>query len=264
MADFAVWVSACEGALWKNGTFLAAYTANIAEAIETVLEADQVATVLRSYMDATSKFEGTASEMLKSLNCIIPETQQKAKGWPKRPANLAKTLRRIAAPMRKVGIDITFEREGKQGARNITITHQPVKDGKAPSPPSASSATNDLNDLRLTVGEASPSALPSASRAKADSAADSRSAHAVSHNPLNANAADSADGKDGTLRTSTARPRPSSPESNPAPLLCGHCGLPEDHQLLRQVGDASRRAWLHRRCEVPWLYPATQANEGAP
>src|SRR5262249_21371686 len=47
----------------------------------------------------------------------------------------------------------TFEREGKQGARNITITHQPVKDGKAPSPPSASSATNDLNDLRLTVGE---------------------------------------------------------------------------------------------------------------
>ena len=266
MADFAVWVSACEGTLWKNGTFLAAYTANITEAIETVLEADQVATVLRSYMDATSRFEGTASEMLKSLNCIVPETQQKAKGWPKRPANLAKTLRRIAAPLRKVGIDIMFEREGKQGARNITITHQPVKDGKAPSPPSASSAINDLNDLPLTVGEASPSALPSASRAtdKADSAADSRSAHAVSRNPLNGNAADSADGKDGTLRTSTASPRPLSPEPNPAPLLCGHCGLPEDHQPLRQVGDASRRAWLHRRCEVPWLYPATQANGGAP
>jgi hypothetical protein len=265
MADFAVWVSACEGALWKNGTFIAAYTANITEAIETVLEADQVATVLRSYMDATSKFEGTASEMLKSLNCIVPETQQKAKGWPKRPANLAKILRRIAAPLRKVGIDITFEREGKQGARNITITHQPVKDGKAPSAPSASSATNDLNDLRLTVGEASPSALPSASRAtdKADNAADSGSAHTVSHNPLNGNAADSADGKDDILRTPTARPRPSSPEPNPAPRLCDHCGLPEDHQPLRQVGDASRRAWLHRRCEVPWLYPATQANGGA-
>jgi hypothetical protein len=266
MADFAVWVSACEGALWKNGTFMAAYTANITEAIETVLEADQVATVLRSYMDATSKFEGTASEMLKSLNCIVPETQQKAKGWPKRPANLAKTLRRIAAPLRKVGIDITFEREGKQGARNITVTHQPVKDGKAPSPPSASSATNDLNNLRLTVGEASPSALPSASPAtdKADSAADSRSVHTVSHDPLNGNAADSTDGKDGILFTSTASPRPSSPEPNPAPRLCDHCGLPEDHQPLRQVGDASRRAWLHRRCEVPWLYPATQANGGAP
>jgi hypothetical protein len=266
MADFAVWVSACEGALWKNGTFMAAYTANITEAIETVLEADQVATVLRSYMDATSKFEGTASEMLKSLNCIVPETQQKAKGWPKRPANLAKTLRRIAAPLRKVGIDITFEREGKQGARNITVTHQPVKDGKAPSPPSASSATNDLNNLRLTVGEASPSALPSASPAtdKADSAADSRSVHTVSHDPLNGNAADSTDGKDGILFTSTASPRPSSPEPNPAPRLCDHCGLPEDHQPLRQVGDASRRAWLHRRCEVPWLYPATRANGGAP
>jgi hypothetical protein len=92
---------------------VAAYTANITEAIETVLEADQIATVLRSYMDATSKFEGTASEMLKSLNCIVPETQQKAKGWPKRPANLAKTLRRIAAPLRKVGIDIACVRASK-------------------------------------------------------------------------------------------------------------------------------------------------------
>ena len=262
MADFAVWVSACEGALWKNGTFMAAYTANITEAIETVLEADQVATVLRSYMDATSKFEGTASDMLKALNGIAPETQQKAKGWPKRPANLAKLLRRIAAPLRKVGIDITFEREGKQGARNITIKRQPVKNGKTPSAPSASSATNDLNDLRLTIGEASPSAFPSASRAtdKADSAADSGSAHTVSHNPLNGNAADSADGKDGILRASAASPRASSPEPNPAPRLCHHCGLPEDHQPLRQVGDGSRRAWLHRRCEIGWL----QTSGGEP
>ena len=270
MADFAQWVTACEGALWKKGTFMAAYGANITEAVEIALEADQVATALRSYMDVTSEFEGTASDLLKALNGVVPESQQKAKGWPKRPANLGKMLRRIAAPLRKIGVDVVFEREGKPGARSITIRHQPVRDGKAPSAPSAPSATNDVNDLRLTVDETSPSASPSVPSATdkadsaADSAADSRSAHAVSHNPLNGNAADSADGKDGTLRTSTASPRPSSPEPNPAPRLCDHCGLPEDHQPLRQVGDASRRAWLHRRCEVRWLYNTTQANEGAP
>ncbi len=34
---------------------------------------------------------------------------------------------------------------------------------------------------------------------------------------------------------------------------CDFCGKPADHQPLRQVGDGSRSAWLHRRCEVPWL-----------
>ena len=48
MADFAVWVTACEGALWKKGTFMAAYTGNIQESVETVLENDEVAAVLRT------------------------------------------------------------------------------------------------------------------------------------------------------------------------------------------------------------------------
>src|SRR5262245_23625271 len=46
MADFAIWVTACEGALWNKGTFIAAYTGNIEEAVETVLENDEVAIVL--------------------------------------------------------------------------------------------------------------------------------------------------------------------------------------------------------------------------
>ena len=39
-------MTACEGALWKKGTFMAAYTGNIQEAVETVLETDQVAAVV--------------------------------------------------------------------------------------------------------------------------------------------------------------------------------------------------------------------------
>ena len=39
----------------------------------------------------------------------------------------------------------------------------------------------------------------------------------------------------------------------PPTALCAHCGKPSDHQSLREVGNGSRSAWLHRRCEIPWL-----------
>jgi hypothetical protein len=114
MADFAVWVTACECALWTKGTFIAAYAGNIEQAVETVLENDQVAAALRTYMDITSDgFTGTAADLLKALSDLASETQQKAKGWPKGPAVLAKALRRIAPPLRKIGIDVAFERENR-------------------------------------------------------------------------------------------------------------------------------------------------------
>jgi hypothetical protein len=188
-------------------------------------------------MTATSQFEGTASDLLKALNGVVSETQQKAKGWPKRPANLGKMLRRIAAPLRKVGIDIAFDREGKPGARSIKIEHQPVEDGKAPPAPSAPSATNNLNHLGLTVDERSPSASPSAlSAMEADSAADSARAGTVSHNPLKNNAADSADGKDSSLHTVAGR------------RVCAQCHGPPDGKE-RQCAYGDEAIWLHPECE---------------
>jgi hypothetical protein len=44
MADFALWATACEGALWPNGTFMAAYLENRTEAAEKLIETDVVAT----------------------------------------------------------------------------------------------------------------------------------------------------------------------------------------------------------------------------
>jgi hypothetical protein len=45
MADFALWASACETALWPAGTFSQAYDANRRAAIDGVIEADPVANV---------------------------------------------------------------------------------------------------------------------------------------------------------------------------------------------------------------------------
>src|SRR5262249_38717561 len=50
MADFALWATACETALWPAGTFARAYTANRRAAIETIIEADLVATCVRAIM----------------------------------------------------------------------------------------------------------------------------------------------------------------------------------------------------------------------
>ena len=145
MADFAQWVTACEGALWAKGTFMAAYTGNIEEADETVLENDQVAAVLRTYMDMTPDgFTGTAADLLKALNDIASETQQKVKGWPKRPAGLGSLLRRITPPLRKVGLEITFDRTpGGKRTRTITIAR---KEG-APDRPD-----RPLDRRRLSAG----------------------------------------------------------------------------------------------------------------
>ena len=48
MADFALWATACESALWPAGTFWSAYCGNRDEAVVGVIEADPVASVVRS------------------------------------------------------------------------------------------------------------------------------------------------------------------------------------------------------------------------
>jgi hypothetical protein len=52
MADFALWATACETALWPAGTFWAAYCGNRDEAVEGVIEADPVAAAVRALMAA--------------------------------------------------------------------------------------------------------------------------------------------------------------------------------------------------------------------
>jgi hypothetical protein len=91
-------------------------------------------------------FTGTAADLLKALNDVASETQQKAKGWPKRPAGLGSLLRRIAPPLRKVGIEITFVRTpGGKRTRTITIAR---KEGAPDRPDRPDRPTaQDINDI---------------------------------------------------------------------------------------------------------------------
>src|SRR5262249_61879115 len=128
---------------------------------------------------------------------------QKAKGWPKSPAVLAKTLRRIAPPLRKIGLDVAIERENR--SRSIIIA--PVKVGETPSQPLPPSFFNSPTDLKkvacrhraVTDEEATVTSDGS------DSDGDGEDGATVTANPLKNNGGDGSDGSDGIFPNLTGR-----------------------------------------------------------
>jgi hypothetical protein len=211
MADFALWASACENALWPAGTFWSAYCGNRDEAVEGVIDADPIATAVRAVMATRTVWTGTASDLLGALAEVVGDRIAKSKSWPDSPRALAGRLRRAATFLRKVGIEIGFVREGRARTRTINITTiqpsaPPEKPGAQPSAPSAPSApvpkSNPANgfaaqSLRTVARDADGSGNGNAPTVRA--------------NPLKNNAATAADGAD-------ANPPPQSgPEKTGAP-----------------------------------------------
>jgi hypothetical protein len=139
MADFALWVTACETSLWPAGTFGAAYRGNRDTSVEAVLEADLVAVALRAFMADRPEWTGTATELLEALGAKVGEPQKRSKQWPGSAGVLAGRLRRLATFLRKVGIKIDFSRGGHANARRIQVSRAPENGWKEPSALSASS-----------------------------------------------------------------------------------------------------------------------------
>jgi hypothetical protein len=88
---------------------------------------------------------GTASDLLLALREIAGERVANSKTWPDGPRALGGRLRRAATFLRKIGIEIGYERRGRTRTRIIQITMrlsaEPENSGSRPSAPSASSAS---------------------------------------------------------------------------------------------------------------------------
>jgi hypothetical protein len=146
MADFALWATACETALWPAGTFWSAYCGARDEAVQGVIEADPVAAAVCAMMRTVrTVWTGNASDLLGALAVEVGERITKSKAWPDSPRALSGRLRRVATFLRKIGIEIGFGREGRARTRTITLTAAsvpaaPENEGERPSAPSASSA----------------------------------------------------------------------------------------------------------------------------
>lgn len=121
MADFAVWLTACETALWPAGTFSGAYDANRATAIDDVIDADPVAMAVCELMALKPAWKGTATDLLAALNALVGKQSKLPTTWPGTPRALSGRLRRFQTILRKIGIDIAFSKDGHARMRLITI-----------------------------------------------------------------------------------------------------------------------------------------------
>ena len=122
MADFALWATACETALWPAGTFARAYAANRRAAIESIIEADPIATCVRAIMVDRTIWTGSATELLRLCAQSARDEISSGTAWAKGPRALAGRLRRAQTFLRTVGIEISFSREGRGGMRMIRVS----------------------------------------------------------------------------------------------------------------------------------------------
>jgi hypothetical protein len=141
MADFALWAAACETALWAAGTFARAYAANRRAAIESIIEADPLATCVRTIMGERTSWIGSASDLLRLCAESGREDTSMSPPWAKNPRVLAGRLRRAQTFLRMLDIEIAFAREGRSGARMIRMSTIRNTSVPTPSEPFATTAT---------------------------------------------------------------------------------------------------------------------------
>ena len=89
MADFAKWATACETALWPAGTFARTHE----DAIQGIIDADQVAACVREMMAKGSSWTGSAVDRLRAgadrtaFKCLGPaRTLRAPEARKKKPA----------------------------------------------------------------------------------------------------------------------------------------------------------------------------------
>jgi hypothetical protein len=190
MADFATWATACETAYWKPGTFARAYEQNRDDAIGTVIEADLVATAIQTFMAEPERTEwtGTATDLLGALKTAVGEEQAKLKEWPSTPRSLSGRVRRQAATLRRVGIDITLDDKSPDRKRTRLIRLARKERGSDRPQPS------DRPNSQAFSG------IGAVSRADG---ADNEAQSTVRTNILKNKASDGVDDTDANLRTHT-------------------------------------------------------------
>lgn len=123
MADFAVWASAGLTALGgEPSTFLTAYAANRDRSHEVALEASLLAAVVETLVAVNGgSWEGTATELLKTLTDQADESVRRQRGWPASARAASNALRRLQNDLRAVGVCIEFRKEPGGRRRLIAI-----------------------------------------------------------------------------------------------------------------------------------------------
>ncbi len=127
MADFALWVTACEEALgWESGSFAADFMEVRWEMISAALEAEPIVEPLRELASGLG-WEGTTTELLERITEIagLSGAKRLPEEWPKSARSLGRKLRRLAAALRGVGVLAKQLRVGHKRVRLWFIKEVP-------------------------------------------------------------------------------------------------------------------------------------------
>ncbi len=120
LADFALWVGACEEALgMKPGKAMSACQTNSAEARDLALEASPLYGPLAEL--AREGFTGTVAELHARLDSMVSDALGRSVRWPKAPNGLGNALRRMATNIRAAGVELQFSRNEVQGRRVVSV-----------------------------------------------------------------------------------------------------------------------------------------------
>ena len=120
MADFAIWVNACEESLgMKPGEALTTYQSNRTETHTLALESSPLYEPVAEL--AHEGFSGTVTELHARLSSMMSESMRRSVRWPKAPNALSNALRRMAANLRAVGIEIHFSRANIRGRSVVSL-----------------------------------------------------------------------------------------------------------------------------------------------
>jgi hypothetical protein len=116
MADFALWIAACERALdWGEGAFLRIYDTNQKSALRDAAESDIVADAVVKFMERKDwqrglnkeeHYEGTANDLLRGLFLCADERTTKSSDWPKNARSLSARLRLIRRQLTTRGVEV--------------------------------------------------------------------------------------------------------------------------------------------------------------
>jgi hypothetical protein len=109
LADFALWVSACEQASgMQPGEAMATCQANCDEARDLTLEASPLYVPLAEL--AHEGFTGTVAQLHARLDSMVSDVMRRSVRQPKAPNGLGNALRRMVTNLRAGGVELQFSR----------------------------------------------------------------------------------------------------------------------------------------------------------
>jgi len=88
-----------------------------------LIDADPLAVRVREIMSKRKTWTGSASDLLRAGAELGGDgVWNETNGWPRTPRALAGRLRRAQTFLRRLGVEMTFGREGSAGTRVIRIS----------------------------------------------------------------------------------------------------------------------------------------------